>query len=779
MEKEVQAKSPCRLQILAALLCALCAAGCQRWRLPDDMAALQVKTPGQAPGQASKPPKRGEETKETYAWYESTKLQRSSSQFQWRNDRLEEISQDPSGAAELESFVAQGDSEKSSGAIIQLSRMAPGARDAELERIAGSKSQPKTTRLAAIETLGKSPQGAATDRLIRLGKKFEDELPPEAAVASKPIDDDRYLSGVLAALTERNVDLAPFEKNLSPRGACLTCVALIADLQQRGKGPAAVNALRCFEHPQPAVRMALLRWVAAACDAEATGEVLKITRGGQGEVYFEAIKTLGALPSSKSVARLDELTRDARPRVSGAAFAALIRQESPTISISALSESRWQVKQAVAEFLAEPVSDLQWSFAEAMLLDPAPAVQQTLTRTLAQWSAESSQRAALIGLESPIPSIRQSYWSMLSEGRAHLGEFDPSAPEERRKMQLARIRDALNASPRIPQAETEARALSSEHLRRELELWRRDDETDRKLAELRLVSLGGELITALDALEPEELRGLSPAFWKSTVGVVDPRFAAANRLRSSDIEERRDAARSLAGLQGAAAPPLALLIWLEPLLAPEEDLFVWRQLLPIVSRAGDAKSRSAAARIAMDALKIETLDVRVTACGILENAEPRDEVILALEPLLESKSQSEIIAAIGVLKRCEPLPLSIQEKLAALLNATEGPVRIEAGFVLSKLGDGLATKLLTSSAITGPETDRRLAIERLGDTKSRSHLPLLIGLLDASPTLRQAAIAAIEKVAQEEVIAVEEKPFMSTAEQASRWKTWYAEQKMR
>lgn len=786
MEKEFQLDRQRRYWLAHSLLAAIClAAGCQRWRMPEELTALadspaEESTAARAPTQPkSSPPKRAEETKETYAWYESSnKGERSAGAYKWRNDRLEEIASEATGVKELGRFEVDGNAEKSTGAIIQLARLELGARDIDLERIARAKSQPLTTRLTAIETLGRSKNDDVSDRLHRIRRQFESDMPSQVAVIPEKVDADRLLAGVIEALALREESLSEFDETLSPLGPPITCTTLMAEFERRRVSPLPEHARSCFNHPNTMVRLALLHWVRAVGDVESVGEVLKITRGGQGEVFFEAIRTLGMLPTNLATARLKELANDQQPRTAGAAQAALIRQDhAPTIQ-SALSETRWQVKRGIAEFLAEPVTEAQWSYAEALLRDPAPAVQQALARAISlTWSPNAATRAFLVGLESPVPSIRQSYWVLLKGNREEFPQLTPAATGEQLKAEIARIREACQAPPSVA-ANVDKKPVISESTLRDLVLtWQTTDGASRDLAELKLLSLADQLPDALDKLGIEELRSLEPTFWTSIVAVADPRFEAASGLKSADVLERIEAARRLAAFYTRSKPSLCILVWLDKLMEPEEDLQVWRQILPIAKSATDMASLQVAADIAMNALSIETLDVRITACSILGKAPFRDEFAIAVEPLLSSKGQSEVVAATGVLRQCEQLPASTREKLSALLTSADATCRIEAAAVLSRCGDATGTQFLIYATISGPEIERRLAIERLGDSGSSTHISRLIGLLDASPTLRQAAITSLEKLAPEEVISAEEKPFMSKTEQAARWKDWHASRK--
>lgn len=773
MEKEFQLDRRGRFWLAYFLLAAFgLAAGCQRWRMPDEFTA----PPSMASPAKAKSPRRAEETKETYAWYESAKT--SSSEYKWRNDRLEEIGGEADALRELRSFESDDNSEKSSGAIIQLARLEPGSRDIDLERIARSKSQPLTTRLAAIETLGRSTKEDVSDRLHRIGQQFEADMPSQVAVIIDRVDSDRLLAGVIEALAFRKDGLSAFDETLSPRGPPISCTTLITEFERRRVSPLPSQARSCFGHPNATVRLALLRWVREVGDEGSVGEVLKITRGGQGEVFFEAIRTLGALSTNIAMARLKELANDQNPRTAGAANAALIRQDHAPAMQAALAETRLQVKRGIAEFLAEPATDAQWSYVEALMLDPAPVVQQTLARAISSsWSPNAATRAFLAGLESPVPSIRQSYWELLKRDHEELPKLDPSATVEQQGAQIARIREACQASPSAAAKAEKMPAVSESSLRDLVLTWQATEGASRDLSELKLLSLADQLPDALDKLGVEELRSLEPSFWTTIVAVADSRFEAASGLKSADASERHEAARKLAAQYVRATPSLCLLVWLDKLMEPEEDLQVWRQILPIAKSASDVASRQVAADIAMNALSIEALDVRLAACSILEKSPFRDEFAIAVEPLLNSKAQSEVVAATGVLRHGEQLPASTREKLSVLLSSADATCRTEAAAVLSRSGDAAGTQFLIYATISGPEIERRLAIERLGDTGAKTHIPRLIGLLEASPTLCQAALAALEKLAPEEVISAEEKPFMSTSEQASRWKDWHATHK--
>lgn len=719
-----------------------------------------------------------EEPEDRFAWFESLRDQHDSVNYLWRNDLLEETSLDASGVSALLELVADDNVEKSTSATIQLARLEPGSRDSELERIARSTSQKKTTKLAAIETLGKSPQADASDRLLRIGTPLLETLLKNHRSSIEPLDDDRYLAMTISMIAERGADLQEFDRCLSSTAPLLSCSTLLELHQKRGATPVSKAGLSCFGHPSPLVRTKLLAWVESARDEAALGEVLKITRGDLNEAYFPAIQTLGAFSTPVSTSRLEELSRDQSPRVRGAALAALIRRDTPTAINAALAETGWQVKKGLAEFIVEPTSEQQWNYLHALLLDPAPAVQQTLLKTVAKWSVEAITKASLIGMQSPMPFVREGHWETLTRARNIDREqflpFEHSASAEMRESQIAKIREALGVKEIAEQKSTNTSSISLETNRLLIATWQACPEAQRKLVELKLLAIGCELTKVLDSLSPEEIRALPSSFWVNVAAVADPQFAMAAFLRSPDVDERRKAVGKLAEQYNSVAPPVSLLSWLDQLLAPEDDPTVWRRALLVAKKAKDEPSRSAAARIALTALRSETLDVRVTACNILEKSPRNADHVAAIEPLLASESQLERIAAIRAIGRQRELSASAQEKLTSLLTVGAAETRIEAALALARAGNRLGITTLTNAAVQGAESERRLALEKLGETETPGYIPLLIGVLDSGPTLRQAALASLEKLAPEEVISAAEKPFMSSTEAASRWKAWHA-----
>jgi hypothetical protein len=760
------------------LLLMLCALGCQRWRLPNEFGYSEESasatsatadsisadpTSAAVPQPVAKP--------EAYGWYESKEA--LDGRYYWRCDLLEEIGQQVSGEAELRGLISSGSVEASTSATIQLARIKPGSRDVELERIAGAKSQQKTTRLAAIETLGESPNETASERLKRIAVRLQGALSNYSY--GQESDDDRYLAASLRALASRGDDLSAFHACLSAHAPPLTCLALIEAQTEKNTSPSSSNATACFAHPASTVRIAMLDWIANSQDQQAIDEVLATTRGAEGELTFAAIRTLGALPGAVSKSRLEELTRDRQPRIRGAALAALIRQDSSSAISSALAETQWQVKRAIAEFLVEPASAAQWRYVEALLIDPAPAVGQSLTRTVATWSFEGQKRAAVFGLESPQLAIRQSSWKWIKDHCASNTDFNPAADKDARAIAATQIRESLQLNTFESPKSYAGSTPSLQSIRSAIADWQSEDFAKQGIAELKLLGLGAGLSGALDELSPEEIRRLPAKFWTQVAAVADSRLASAIDLRDAEVVKRREAASKLAERMNRSPPSLCLLIWLDTLLAPEEDPLVWRRVLEIARRASGETAKGAAAELASRALGMEALDVRMSACEIIEVAPAKSDYLAALEPLLDSDSELERIAAIRAIGRQGELPLAVRDKLSTFMTAEAGATRIEAAFILATQGDVAGADKLTNAAMLGIETERRLAVERLGETGEASHVPLLIGLLDASPTLRQAAIESLDKLVAEEVVAQERKLLLSSTEIASMWKSWYAE----
>lgn len=779
----------CTRWLLMAIACAL-SVGCVRWRLPTDFVIADSpnssgeSTSGdfeaRATSQKTETPstaKLAERPAKDFDWHEQTPIA-SPRDFTWRNNLLDALGIEPAAIAELRGLADKGGPEAAASASIQLGRIELGSRDLDMERIALTKSHTVPTRLAAIETLGRSPNENARVRMMRVARTYEAEIPRTAALVDKPIPEDRILAGVITALGKRDQQIDDFAAHLAQNAPQMACTAIIKFHQGQRASPLPPEAITCFNHPSLFVRAALLEWVAASADQSALDEVLKISRGSDSNLRFNAIRTLGAVRCAKSAARLEELSRDRNPRIAGAALAALIHQDSRAAADAVLNESRWQVKRAAAEFLAEPKSTLQWSFVERLLLDKTTSALQALDQTMARWSPESQQRCVLVGLQSEVFIVRQNALNRLEELYPNRFKFVPGAEKSTRDAQLERICASLGTTPTTPVSEAAPVRVGLAPIREAIKKWRGDDAQERQLAELVFLTYGSGLPNALDGLSVEELESLGELFWLKVVSPCDARFAAARELKNADVDERRKAALLLMSQCSGAPPPTCLLVWLDDLMEIEEDLLVWRKILSIARRAtGDA--RVAAAGLAQSALRVETLDIRVSACEILEHAPQRVEFIALVEPLLDSESSLEQVAAMQVLAQQPELPTEMIDRLAGYLAQSNGDARLHAALVLAKQGDPRGVELLRSAAMKGPDTERRLAIRQIGETGDASQVSLLVGLLDSNPTLRQAAISSLEDLVDDEVIADAEKQVLSATESAARWKAWYAEKARR
>lgn len=767
---------------LCALLALACLAGCERWRIASDFPLASFDSAVNSDSAAKRDDAKSAASTtplvQSYDWFEALGADPASendSDYRFRNEELETLAKD-SGAPALRKLIDQG-GDAAASATIMLARLEPGVRDVDLERIAGSSAQKTATRLAAIETLARSPDAEATARLTRITTTFHKSLSPGLPLVGKPADEDRLLAAAIDGLHRQKGDVSPFTSLLAVDAPPLSCAALMSALQSV-ETPLTPSAVECFQHPSPYVRIALLQWAAEMQDEKAVDETLKITRGGDANILFAAISALGKLPGAKAAQRLEELARDRSPRIRGAALAALTRQNSAKAIAAALADSQWQVKRSYAEFLCEPEHPQQWEAVKTLLVDPAPALQQTLLRTIAGWSPEARTIAAAAGLHSPLPWARQAHWKSLQSLKPDLPPFEPLADDATRNEQLNQIAAALELPADLTAVDEtpKAESLEPDALREWIAKFKSEEAQQRTLAELKFVSLGVELTASLDRLSPEELRALPSSFWTKVAVLADPRLAPAVRLKSPDAAERREGARELASTFAAIETPLCLLVWLDALLQPEEDPLVWRRALSVADHPRGAAAQAAAARLAASALRMETLDIRVKACEILRLAPRGSEYIAAIEPLLDAENQPERIAAIQALEQQRPLPEKTLRKLATMLDETHDAVHIEAALLLALEGDPRGSDTLVAAAQKGTQSQRRLAIERLGQTSDAAHVPLLISLLDASPTLRQAALGALENLTGESIASESERPFLSATETAGRWKAWYAEQ---
>lgn len=496
------------------------------------------------------------------------------------------------------------------------------------------------------------------------------------------------------------------------------------------------------------------------------------------EVRLAAIAALGKIGSADAQRSLEQLERE--PELIHAAAIQALAELAARDPVWAGAESQsWHVRQAVAAALVHWPDAGGAILARRLLADPSIEVQKQVLSTLAEWPLDLSGPVLLEAMAGGGYLSRKTAAMQLAERWPAAREFTADAPPDRRAEILAQLHDTWSQehplSPTGLPAEqpTQSEAAlppAAERLERTAQLLRRLQKaapSGGDAAALReLAQFGPDVPMVLEQLVEERSVVVPDAVYRDVLPKWGGAFELLDRLRSSQVHERRRAARELASFADREPLSALALARLSELSADETDVPVLTNLFQAVADDG----RQPAVRLAYAGVGHREAEVRRLAVNYLD-AHPAPEHARVLLPALDDDNHAVVLAAVKALGH--PGVLDDPAPLQRLLTSTDRQIRL-----------AVAESLIALGAESGPATIELLAHDRDIDTRRQSaqimgrhpdprYAETLIGLLDDTLGVRTAALASLPLVVGRDLAQRPDDPPTSTLDRVERWKKWW------
>ncbi len=694
--------------------------------------------------------------------------------YRWRHFELEAlIALPPDERPDLIAALEDANAVVAANAAICLARLGDGrGRDRLIETVRDSEFR-LPLRCAAAEALAELPETSIVAELQQLVDRYGEFSSP----AYLPELHAELLYG-LAAHVDAGADKR-FVAAVKSQAAGVR-LAAIRGWVRPGGVPLAEEAADLRTDQDPRVRAAAIKAMSQRQHPLALDAARASLTDYRLEVRLAAIAALGEVGGPAAQQALEKLDGEAEV-IQAAAIAAFATLGNRDHVWAGAESPSWHVRLAVADAMVQWPDDGGVSLARRLLVDPSIEVQKHALATLAAWPVEVSGNVLLDAMGGDGYLARKSAAAHLAKQWPPAREFTPDAPAGRRAEMLARLRTqwaeehggavplARPAKVTAPVA-TPPGAERVERLARIISrLHSAPAAGDQATAALRELSqFGPDLPAALDRLVEERNVVLPEVVYRQVLPKSGGAFEALDRLQSSDVHERRRAAKSLAAL--AAHEPLSSLALarLSEIGVGERDTMVLAGLFQAITSDG----REPAVRLAYASLGHRSAEVRRLAADYLA-AYPAPEHVRVLLPALEDKNHAVVLAAIKALGHPGVLADTDTKPLERLLTTHDREIRLAVTESLVILGAESGPRSLELLAHDNDIDTRREAAQMMGRHADRRYTETLIGLLDDTLGVRTAALTSLPLVVGRDVADRPDAPPTSTLERVERWKKWW------
>lgn len=701
--------------------------------------------------------------------------------WEGRPERLSDS--DRNGALWVLEELSRGEDRIAANAVILLARLHPKSDAALLVRLQGLASGdaqggtagqrlPLQARCAAVEawcrclSLG---SGEPLQLLAPAGEMLRtaglsDELQGTLwRSLAREIPPDR-IPQLASTLALGSTEQVPRQRRLAALEACLIFAARpwTADSPpgfREEDWPAGLISFRLDD--DPVFRRAVGLWVGWSQHPEGVAILSAQLRDADPAVRDTAVSALGLLAAPAARQLLHQLAANPKETRRGMAVAALARHGIAELQ-PYLNSDAVEVRVAVARGVGETAAPEATAMLRVLLADPHPEVQLAAVDAAHRQSAAIAVPLLLHAVEASQYAVRKSAQRMLAE---HL----PNPPLFPIEAGLAERRQAVRAWAAaagvtldvLPTRDSESLAEASTEDRRELL------ELLRQLLEARSADETGLLDQLQRRVAPQDVAAIEQSLTGQRGFVVDrieaevlPRLAtnyvALQDLKSSNLQRRRSAARSLQ--QAAESRPLTpyFVGRLAEILVPEQDHLVWQSCLLAIRDDGHAE----ADRVALLALHHPWPDLRRLGAEHFER-HPNPELLPALLPLLrdaQPQVQLSAIRALGMSGNPQAIHgLPASEGVAGLpglrsvLTSTNEEVRWTGLTALCRLRDEVATTELLRLLLADDPATRTRAAATMGASGQARFIEALLrsSWTESGDATKRAILNSLEQLTLE------------------------------
>jgi len=463
----------------------------------------------------------------------------------------------------------------------------------------------------------------------------------------------------------------------------------------------------CRFDPDTHVRSHYGLWLAVAGHPRAFDTLKRQTSDVSVRVRESALISMGHLGTDEALEELRLHARHPKSRVRSIAIEGLSNWGPTEIAPFADDESL-HVRQAVAAALIEhPDADSAFIL-KKLLGDKILAVQQVAVESTSGWPNQLARPLLLSAMQDALLPVRRTaaekLWArgvievpypfdgsrrereqavaMIAQqngislsylGLLHIGNL-PAAPV-RNELHVADIYTALDELKRSP-------LYSPAHVKALTQL------QDAAPGDLEII----EQYLSEKANDEPDAAGLAAVAYRELLPAISPTYDSLERLASSDINTRRQAAQQLSQLGAEASLSQLAVRRLRERLKDEQDGLVWRYAMSAIDR--DATSESA--EIALLAINHVWPDIRKLGCDYVAR-HGRPEYGGWLLPLFDDDDENVRLAAVNAAGYCgNPMVVDGRGIAAAegstpglrgLLTDSDRRIRFAAAISMSRLGD--------------------------------------------------------------------------------------------
>ena len=654
------------------------------------------------------------------AWSQS--VDRMESKSRWQNRKLDEFLSRPRPRRDVLLRVLSGNNDiAAANAAIALARLGDPSGEERLAASVRSVRLKMPLRLAAAEALGslRTPTVAAGIREL-IGQYGDFRLDRKSQyVASLHVE-------LLLALSEH---VSPEGEPLflealdSPDGGVRLAAVGVwsqqrADLETAScKLPDTVADLAADTDPR--VRSEALFAVARRRHSRAK----ELLEGGlcDGDIHVRiaAIGAIGEWGDASARELILPLLDERSSMIRAAAVEALAKLGAESDVLAAAGDKSWRVRAAVAASLSEVHGSEAKEIAYRLLDDNSIEVQERLVTSAGNWPLAQGGPVLLSAMESDSPRTRKLAAERLASIWPSAAHFPFASPQKRRDEVMRQLRAEFC-------------------------------EYQQRIGENSLV---GKASAPRAASAPSDDGTAFEQIGKLTDDDVFARRRAAAKL--AEISEERPLTR--AGVERLVANVMG-----------ETDQLVWQNALSAVSH----DDGEAAVRLAHAAVKHDSAEVRRRACEYLSN-HPHPRHVPILMPVIEDHNLTVAKAAVEALGKCGPTADTGQMK--KLLLTGNAALRLQTAVALIRLGDPDGADALRRLADNDDPRIRIEVAQEIGRVGDRTFIPILIRFLDDRAGVRREALAALEKISNQNPVYDYGPGRKTTSEQVELWKKWYKE----
>ena len=711
----------------------------------------------------------------------------------WRHPALESLyARAPADRPNLIPALTLPDAPLRANAAIGLARWGDGRGLGVLVETVEHAQLKLPLRQAAAEAIGNITQPSPVAALRTLLDNWGRYEPSRALAYSPELHADllRALSRHVDAADDPRFTESLRAPTLGPRQEAINAWSRTKATEL----PTAVVDLRA--DPQPQLRAAAVVLTLDRRHPQALEFARNAIQDYETDVRTATIAALGRYGGPEATAMLERVMLHEGEVLRAAAVPALHQLGVFTAVQTAAGDKAARVRKAAVACLAQHPDRVGTGLVLTLLLDDSPEVRKATLAVLEAWPLPAAGPVLLSAMGEPIYETRKLAGEQLARRWPPAQGFSADVPPDRRGEVVAEIerrwsaefgnidREALAAAvkpnPGAPSSGNPgdvvqvgynaplapaAPQLSEDRLNL---LQKMVEEAARnEAAAVSFDGFGADVVQGLERLVVERGVVLPDAVFKKVLPPKDEVFAALEQLTWDDVHERRRAANRLsAAAEPAPLRPLAVARLVE-LGLKESDGLVWSGLFAALAR----DSSEQAAALAYGGLSHLSPEVRRMSCEHLGRA-PHPRYTQALVAALADPHVSVAIEATRALGHSgmltDPAPVE------RMLTSADPGTRLAAAETLHK--NGLPSGAAAYERIAhdhDPEVRRRAATA-VGNTGDATFVPLLVGLLDDTTSVKKAAIDGLIKLVGKDVSVRAGEPLPPLNDRAKTWQAWHA-----